>query len=311
MVSGIKIVLSDPRGVEREFSKGIKVNMVRDMYLPYVSLTGEFVCDSAISAAQVCAVKLKIGSDVVFSGIPDKVQVQTRRGIRRISFASRSYTSLTAQNEPEPGIISDVNLSSLVSSCFVHPMISVEQNTPVESYIYVKASSSLWQAIVAYNIKKQNRLPYIYGTNTIMSTKANSVQRSYSGERLTNEGFSVNTLNMLSQLHMRIGSDQYQYHYTNPSAADYQIVRTRYYELDYQWLHDIDKGLVYKAANSNRLRNVMFFEYTSFKNEQLYDVVGGTGTACDGRYINRVEFTADAKGVRTCVYCFDDDLGQR
>lgn len=307
----IKIVVSDAGGVEREFSKGIKVNMVRDMYLPYVSLTGEFVCNSAITAAQVCAVKLKVGNDVVFSGIPDKVQVQVQRGIRRISFASRSYTSLAAQNEPEPGIISDVNLSSLVSSCLVHPMISVEQGTPVESYIYVKPSSSLWQAIVAYNIKKQNRLPYIFGTNTIMSTKANSTARSYSADRLTNEGFSVNTLNMLSELYMRIGNDQYQYHYTNPSAVDYKIMRTRYYELDYQWLHDIDQGLVYKAANSNRMRNVMFFEYSSFKNEQLYDVVGGTGTACDGMYINRVVLNADASGLRTRVSCFDDDFGQR
>ncbi len=307
----IKIAVADSSGTVREFAKGVKVVMKRELYLPYVSLSGEFICDTVITAAQICSVSLKLDGTVIFSGIPDRVEVFVQSGIRRISFVSRSYTSLTAQNEPEPGVISNVDLAGLVSSCLIHPQITVEQNTPSENYIYVKNSSSLWEAIIAYNIKRQNRLPYIYGTNTIMSTRANSTDRSYEGEQLLNEGFGVNTLNMLSDVHMRIGSDPYQYHYTNPYAAAYQIKRSRYYDLDYQWLHDIQQGLVYKTANSDRQRNVKFFEYASFKNEQLFDVVRSSGTSCDGMYINRVVFTADAKGLRTKVCCYDDDFGQR
>ncbi len=81
----------------------------------------------------------------------------------------------------------------------------------------------------------------------------------------------------------------------------FHITHTRYHRFIVYFL----------AKYAAKLHLMTTVEYTSFKNEQLYDVVGGTGTACDGRYINRVEFTADAKGVRTCVYCFDDDLGQR
>ncbi len=307
----IKLVIIDSQGAQREFIYGIRAVMTRDMYLPYVSLSGEFVCDRELNASQVCAIMLKDDQTVIYKGIPDKVEVSTQNGIKRISFVSRSYTSLTAQNEPEPGVLNDVDLADLVSSCLNHPEITVEQNTPQEGYIYVKKSSSLWDAIVAYNIKRQNRLPYIYGANTIMSTKANSVSRSYTGEYIINSGFGVNTLNMYSDVHMRVGNDPYNYHYTNPSATDYKIKRSRYYDLDYQWLYNIPQGLEYKAANSNRKRNVRFFEYASFKNEQLFDTVSGSGTACDAMYINRVVFTADAKGLRTKIYCYADDFGQR
>lgn len=310
MSDNIKIAVLDQGGTEREFAKGIKVVMKRDIYVAYVSLSGEFICDSGISAAQVCRIRLKLGSSVIFSGIPDRVEVFMQGGVRRISFVSRSYTSLAMQNEHEPGIISDVDLDDLVSSCLVHPEITVEQNTPVENYIYVKQSSSLWDAIIAYNIKSRGRMPYIYGTGKIMSTKAHSAVRSYSGERLTGSGFAVNTQNMLSDVHMRIGSDQYQYSYANPLAPAYAIKRSRYYDLDYQWLYDITGGLEHKAAMSNRMCKADYFEYASFKNEQLYDTVAGSGTACDGKYIDRVVFTADSKGFRTKVYCFDDDYGQ-
>ena len=310
MSGNIKIAVLDQGGTEREFSKGIKVVMKRDIYVAYISLSGEFVCDSAITAAQVCKIRLKLGSSVIFSGIPDRVEVFFQGGVKRISFVSRSYTSLAMQNEHEPGIITDVDLASLVSSCLVHPEITVEQNTPVENYIYVKQSSSLWDAVIAYNIKSRGRMPYIYGTGTIMSTKANSAVRSYSGDTLIGSGFAVSTQNMLSDVHMRIGSDQYQYSYANPLAPAYAIKRSRYYDLDYQWLYDIDGGLEHKVAMSNRMCKANYFEYASFKNEQLYDTVSGSSTACDGMYIDRVVFTADSKGCRTKVYCFDDDYGQ-
>lgn len=310
-MADIKIVITDENGVQREFTNGIRVVMRRELYASYVSLSGEFICDTEISASKICCIEMKLGSSTVFCGIPDRVEVHFRQAVRLISFSSRSYTSLTAQNEPQPGIISDVDLAGLVGSCLSHPKITVEQNTQVENYIFVKNSSSLWDAIVAYNIKRQNRLPYIYGTNKIMSTKAHSVTRNYGGEKILDAGFGVNTVSMLSDVHMRIGNDEYQYSYINPNAAAFGIKRSRYYELDYQWLHDIQQGLVYKVADSNRLSNVKFFEYASFRNEQLFDVVDGSGTACDGMYIDRVVFTADAKGMRTRVYCYADDLGQR
>ena len=310
MPVNIKISVTDQGGTERDYSKGIKLVMKRDIYLAYISLSGEFICDTNITAAQVCRIRLKLGSSVIFSGIPDKVEVFMQGGVKRISFVSRSYTSLAMQNEHEPGIISNVDLDDLVSSCLVHPEITVEQNTPVENYIYVKQSASLWDAIIAYNIKSRGRMPYIYGTGKIMSTKAHSAVRSYTGEQLTGSGFSVSTLNMLSDVYMRIGSDQYQYSYSNPLAPAYAIQRSRYYDLDYQWLYDIVGGLEHKVAMSNRMCKANYFEYASFKNEQLYDTVSGTGTACDGKYIDRVVFTADAKGLRTKVYCFDDDYGQ-
>lgn len=311
MDRSITIVVTARDGVTREFSKGVKVIMKRELYSSFVSLNGVFICDKQIAVSQVCSVKLKVDGVVIFNGIPDKVSVYVQSGIKRLSFVCRSYTALTAQNEPKPGVINDVDLSGLVNGCLKHPQIKVEQGTAMESYIFVKSSSSLWDSIIAYNIKRQGRLPYIYDTNTIMSTTANSKKRSYLGEKLTNEGFEVNTLSMVSSVYMRLGNDEYQYHKDNPLAAMYSINRSRYYEMDYQWLHDADKGLAYKISNSNRLSKVKFFEYCSFNNEQLFDVVSGSGTECEGMFINRVVFTADAKGLRTRIYCYDDDFGQK
>lgn len=308
---GITVGIVNGSGVVKEFDKGVELKFERELYTPYAALSGDFVCDKAITLSEICAVRLLWNSSVIFSGIPDKLSISHRNGIRRMSFSARSYTSLAGQNEPEPGVISDVDLAGLVGSCLVHPQISVEQNTPVENYIYVKPSSSLWEAIIAYNIKSLGRLPYIYGTNTIMSTKANSVSRSYSGVPLITEGIGIDTVAMLSDVHMRIGSDQYQYSQTNASAQRFGIKRSRYYELDRQWLYDIDEGLLFRLANSNRRKEVRFFEYCGFANEQLFDRVTNSGTGCDGMYIDRVVLTADAKGLRTRVFCYGDDLGQK
>lgn len=308
---GITVAIVNGSGVLKEFDKGLEVKLERELYTPYVALSGEFVCDKAVTIAEICSLRLLWNNTVVFKGIPDKLSISHRNGVKRMSFSARSYTSLAAQNEPEPGIISDVDLAGLVGSCLVHPQISVEHNTPVENYIYVKPSSSLWEAIIAYNIKSLGRLPYIYGTNTIMSTKANSSAVSYSAAQLITEGIGINTVSMLSDVHMRIGSDQYQYSQVNASAQRFGIKRSRYYELDRQWLYDIDEGLLFKLANSNRRKEIRFFEYCGFSNEQLFDRVSSSGTGCDGMYINRVVLTSDRSGTRTRVYCYGDDLGQK
>lgn len=310
MSRNLTICTVSSAGTVKSFEKGIRLTMERELYLPYVRLSGEFVCDKAVTLGEICSIRLKWGNDDIFRGIPDKVYIYHKGGIKRISFVSRSYTSLAVQNEPEPGVISDVNMQQLVSSCLDHTEITVENNTPVENYIYVKPSSNLWEALTAYNIKKLGRLPYIHGANTIMSTKANSVSRSYLGQRLVTEGIGINTITMLSDVHMRLGDEQYQYNRTNPTAQTFKIKRSKYYELDYQWLHDPDEGLQYKLGSGDRKKNIKFFEYCDFLNEQLFDRVSESGTACDGMYINRVVLTADAKGQRTRVYCYDDAFGQ-
>lgn len=311
MSDELTICTADASGNVKSFTKGLRLTFERELYTPFVKLSGEFICDINVSLSDICSVRLKKGNSVIFRGIPDKVYIYTKGGIKRITFSSRSYTSLAAQNEPEPGVISDVDLQQLVSSCLVHTEISVEQNTPTESYIYVKPSSSLWDAIIAYNFKRLGRLPYIYGSNTIMSTKANSVVRSYSGKQLVTQGIGVNTVTMVSDVHMRLGDAEYQYSQSNPDAAAYKIKRSKYYELDYQWIQAPNDGLSYKVDNSERRKNVLFFEYIGFCNEQLFDRVSGTGTDCDGMYIDRVVLTADTKGQRTRVYCYDDAFGQK
>lgn len=310
MSRSIKITAVDSSGTARDFQKGIKLVLKRELYTPFVSLSGEFICDSAVTAAQICELKLYISGEFIYHGIPDKVTVAKQGGLSRIVFSSRSYTSLTAQNEPEPGIMTDVTLSSLVRSSLDHPYIVVEENTPTENYISIKNTSTLWDAIIAYNLKQRSALPYIYARNTIMSTRARAVTRDYTGERILSEGFGVNTMAMLSDLHMRIGDGEYDHSFTNPYAASYKIIRSRYYDLDYQWLHDIDRGLAFKAATSNRKRNFCYFEYPSFRNEQLFDRVTSSGTVCDGKLINSVVITFDRHGARTRITCYEDDLGQ-
>lgn len=303
--------VTDAGGTVRRFSKGLRLNFRRELYTPYALLTGEFITDTAITAAQVCTVRLILGSSEVFCGLPDKVVLTREGGLGKISFTARSYTALTAQNEPEPGVISDIDLAGLVGSCLTHPYITAQQGTTVVNYIYVKPSSSLWEAVVAYNIKALGRLPYIRGTGTIMADKSASAVKSYNGAAILSSGGGVNTLSLLSDLHMRIGDGEYQYHYDNPAAVPYKIRRSRYYELDSQWLQNIPLGLEYKANASGKRCRYSFFSYAGYKGEELFDKVQSSGTACDGKYINGVSLTLDERGARTRIDCYDDPLGQR
>lgn len=311
MYRPLKLVILDENNTPLTFEKGIRLTMQRELYTPFTALNAEFVSESSLNASRICSIKLLWGEQTVFHGIPDKAAVTTSSGMNLITLSARSYTSLTANNEPEPGIKSDVDLNSLVTGCLTHPDITIETGTPVVNYIYVKPTSTLWSAIIAYNLKARDRLPYIHGTNKIMSTLSLSRRVDYTGVKLLSQGTGVNTMNMLSDVHMRIGDGTYDYNYNNPQSVKYSIKRSRYYEMDRQWLYDINKGLVYKTALSNQKRNYAFFEYPSFADEQLFDRVSNTATQCDNKYINAVFLTADSKGIRTRISCYNDDLGQK
>ncbi|WP_295156176.1 hypothetical protein [uncultured Ruminococcus sp.] len=312
MQCSLKLLLKDGQGsVERTFTECLGFVYEKALYVPYTKFSGVFFYDgnAAISACDVLRVDVALDNVNIHCGMPDSVTVERYGYGKRIRVTSRGYTLLLAQNEPYPRINTNVTLRSLCTANLVHSKIDYEMPTPVVSNVYVKEGSTVWEAAVAYCIKASGNYPYIRRKNTVMMTTAGAGTVDHSRCTVTRHFDSIDSSMILSDVYMQGLDDTYPYEAHDSSAAEMEIVRTRYYPLDMQWLYDPQEGLQHKLDYSNRAVRAEGMTYEGWRHEDImYKASGGL---LSGRRINRLRITGGRKGVFTTVWAYDDRYGQR
>lgn len=312
MQCSLTLVLKGSGGsFERTFTKCLGFVYEKALYVPYTKFTGEFFCDGAadISACDVLKVKAALDNTEIHFGMPDSVSFERCAYGYRVRVSSRGYTLLLAQNEPYPRINTNVTLQSLCTANLTHSQITYEDPTPQVANIYVKEGSTVWEAAVAYCIKASGAYPYIKGRNKVMMTTNGAGTVSYSGCTVTRHFDSIDTSMILSDVYMKELGDTYPFEAHDSSAAQMEIVRTRYYPLDMQWLYDPQVGLQHKLDYSNRAVRAEGMTYSGWLHEDIMDKA--TGGLLAGRRIDRMRITGGKKGVFTTVWAYDDRYGQR
>lgn len=281
------------------------------LYLPYAQFDGTFFGEAAapFDASQVLSVRALLDSRELHYGMPDKVSIEQRGSFYKVRVNSRSYTMLLAQNEPYPGINTNVTLKTLCSGALDCNRISYEDPTPVVGNIYAKEHSTVWDAAVAYCIKACGNYPYISGRNTVMMTMDDRRTVDISDRTFLEKGSEAQSGRILSDVYMKELGDTYPYEAHDASAADKGIVRTRYYPLDMQWLYDPQVGLQHKLDISNRAAKVKSCTYSGYAGEDLMDRVTGGGLT--GMRINSMRISGSPKGIFTTLKAYDDRYGQR
>ena len=271
----------------------------KDRYTPYTKAEGSFIFnydDVDLSKAQL--VKLFINGELKHEGIPDRlVLTQTSKG-KILTFSSRGFTLLLGQNEPCPGINSDVNLEDIISKNISVSQISWETPTDKVNYIYVKEKSTVWDAVCAYGIKSCGVYPYIKGLNTVAVTSSDK-QTDYSGTKLVSKGRGLDTTLVLSEVYMADINGDYTYHCESSAAKDMGIERKKYYPLDRQWLSDPEIGLNAKLDYSARKMNDLRAVYAGYKGEDLTDTITNLYDGINGRRISYLKVRGSAKGIFT------------
>lgn len=279
----------------------------RERYTPYTTLSGHLLTNDSIT--DVKTVFLYIDGKLVHAGMADMVERKKSKGRSIVSFLSRSFTLLLGQNEPVPGVISDVDLAQLIFYNTTLPYINCQADTQILNYVYVKEKSTIWDAVCAYAYKAYTNYPYIYGTNTVRATVPETVPlRDYNSEVITFYSDKISTSGLYSHVFMKSTGEDYPFTQVDNAAVARNIVRKKYYPLDPQWYADPDGGLLSKLKFSNRGFISISFQYKGFKFENLLDkVVFSNGSVnIDSEYVSAVEVTGNSRGIFTKISVYRD-----
>lgn len=285
----------------------LNFKFVRERYTPYTVLSGHFLSTDGIE--NVKTISLYIDNTLVHVGMPDFIERKYAKSRSIVSLLSRSYSMLLGQNEPEPGIISNVDLAGLIFNNTSLPNVNCQAQTQILNYVYVKEKSTIWDAVCAYSNKAYGKYPFIYNTNTVRVTPlSNIVTHTYQSDEVLHYGEKLSTSGLYSQVYMADSNDQYSYSQTNSAALSRNIVRRKYYPLDNQWYHDPNAGLLAKLKYSNKGYIAREFRYKGHKFENLQDKASfsSNGFSINNELIAGVEVVGNSRGIFTKITVYRD-----
>lgn len=286
----------------------ISIYFNKERYTPFTFVSGKFLSDKKHEDAYeiICYIENKI----VHHGLLEAVERKFVNGRWLISFRSRSYTLLLAQNEPVPGMNYNVDLTALGEINTAIPNVKFESGTQKVNYIFVKEKSTIWDAICAYGMKAYRLLPYISGTNTVKVIPVTNNIRNYTDMPLTDGGVKCDRRNMLSQVFMADIDETYSAEFQNKTADSLEIVRRKYYPLDRQWLSDPKIGLEMKLRLSARGHRQSFFTYLGYQGEDLFDrvILSSDILTLQSEAISRIEINVHDGQTFTTLYLYNDSI---
>jgi hypothetical protein len=253
-------------------------------------------------------VVLTIDDKVVHSGLVDTSSIERLPGYNTVSITSKSFTVLLCQNQLEPGIKSSISLNSLIDSFITIPEISHQDDSTTINYIYVKQSSSLWDAVVNLTHKLNAGHPYVCNNNTVMvSPKENPFSLNLTKEVVTSSGFGMDTTKVVSDIHMQDVDGAYDtYNLNNPVANQLNVVRHKHIDLDRQYLSNPQDALVHKVNFSMRGYHFAYATYEGYSGEDICDYVNFYNYFSNTR-VSKLEINGGNGNVTTKVYAYIDN----
>lgn len=245
---------------------------------------------------------------MIHQGTMDKLDRKWENGRWVYNFESKGYSAMLDQNEPVPRMNYNVSLSTLATRNTIIPMVTYESGTKTVNYVYVKENSTIWDAFMAYSYKAYQTFPYIYSTNKVRVTPQVYALRNYNYEAIVSFGSLKDVRGIISEAFMADDEGQYTYTYENTYADDLDIIRTRYYALDDQWLSDPVSGLTARIKYSNKGMKGYFFTYIGYNQEELFDraVLSRSDFSFGNLSVGRIELNVSDMRILTTLTCYVD-----
>lgn len=300
----LNLVTINDRNVTLDEILSFKV--VKEYYTPYTTLTVEAVYPEDFGH-MFKKVELIVNGYVIHCGMLDAAVYTKGYKFNTIKIQSKSFTSMLCQNQLEPGLKSNVSLNTLVDSFITIPEVTHEDNDEVVNYIYVKATSSLWEAVVNLTHKLNDKHPYVCENNKVMVSKKESprvfnVTRSMA----LSGGRGVDTTKFISDVHMKDVDENYSvYNASNSTATTFNIVRHKHIDLDRQYLSNPQDALKHRINFSMRGYNYAFASYEGYNGEDIGDVVNFYEYYSNTK-ISKIEVIGSNGNVTTKLYAYID-----
>ena len=279
---------------------------VKDVYTPYVYFEAKFL-SSVFDVRKYSRLEFRIVSTLMHVGRIDSIDVKRKDNKCIVTVKSKGFTSLLCQNQPTPGMLTDIDLGGIIALCPDIPYISYK-NSDVENYMYIKEGSTIWDAICNLAYRQTGIHPYIIDTNTVRITKKEPSREFTLTEPIILEtGVIHDSTRIISDIHMQDTEGNYDvYSKKNTAAAERNIVRHKQIPLDYQFLSDPEKALDYRFAYSMRGSVCNYVRYVGFHFQDLFDIVNYPGFT--GKPIHRLELMFDGSNLMTTVGIYNDSF---
>ncbi|MCC8068459.1 MAG: hypothetical protein LIO71_01670 [Ruminococcus sp.] len=302
----ITLRLTTSSDIEYVLNDILSFKIVREYYTPYNILTVKAVYPRDISV-RFKKVELILNGEVIHTGLVDTCIVERVFDFETINIKSKSFTVLLCQNQLAPELKSNVSLSSLIDSFITIPEISHEDNEDVVNYIYIKNTSTLWDAVINLTHKINGGHPYIRESNKVMvSLLEDASIFNLSKSLVTSTGSGLDTTKIISDIHMQDIDGNYDtYNLNNPLASDLNIVRHKHIDLDRQYLSNPSDALIYKLNFSMRGYYFVYATYNGYLGEDIGDYVNFYNYFPKSR-VSKLEITGKDGNVSTKVYAYTD-----
>ncbi len=246
---------------------------VKELYTPYVYFECEFT-SSSVEIADFNRIEFYIYGKLMHRGIVDSIDIRCNSGRYKVYVKSKGFTSLLCQNQPTPGMMTNVDLNGIISTFPDIPYITCE-NSNVENYIYIKDGSTVWDAVCNLAFKQTGLYPYIEGTNNVRIKRRSPVMEYYLDSKAVLEtGVRHDFTKVISHIHMQDIEGNYDvYSKENQAATGRNIIRHKQIPLDRQFLSNPESALDYKLNFSMRGIVCHYIKYVGYSFEDLLDYI--------------------------------------
>lgn len=300
------LTLTNAAGTALSLTDCLHFCFEKERYTPYTRLEAVFSGEISADFLPMNA-RFSLDGQNLHLGAVDTLRMEKNGGTARVHLTSRGFSAQLLQNQMEPGMLTDVTLSSLMSHYDV-PNVSFESGVTTSNYLWVLPHTSQWEALVNLSYKLCGAPPYIAGENCVMvSPKAQPTLRAFSQDALLSAGVRHDFTRIISHYHMDDPDGVHDaYSYENPSAAARGIVRHRQLSFDKQYLHNPALALCDRAAFSNRGSFSCFAVYRGYGGEDLSDTMTLSGILPDPARICRLRILGDRARVTTTLEAYVD-----
>lgn len=284
--------------------KCLSLVLEREIYTPYDALDGVFLTDEGTDYSDAVYVELSWLGQSIFIGLADRVEKYQRGGVWFLRVQSRTFTSLLAQNEIEPGLHTNLTLERLIYDFYTLPFVTAEPH-PATGYIYVRERTSLWDSVATFVFRNTGRYPYVQNNLVRFTFEPEPDTYAPPKSRVVQTGELTDTTRLISHYHMEdIDGNPNAYEQENPAAQHALIVRHKQIPFDRQFLSNPMLALSYRNRFSCRGTRAWYVTYAGFANEQVGDRLRYS-EAVQGR-ICRVRMTFSGQGYRTTLWKYED-----
>lgn len=281
----------------------------KERYTPYTTLSGEWYCPENINLAEITTVMFYVDNKQVHNGYPADIEITKRDGRTVLKLSSKSYSSALTYNQCPDGLLSDVNLTTLVQKAgFTLPGVLYQQNTPVVNYVNYYNGTSLWDGIVSYSLRATGFYPYLQGVNTVaVSPPAAPATLSCTSSDLISRGHLTDLSRPISKVTMRpIDGEGENYTLSNVLASRRNIVRCREIPFDREWIMDPEAGLQHMLDYSMRGINADIFTVYGWQNADILDTLNVTDLGFSGEISKISAQGSEKNGIVTKLWCYQN-----